>query len=64
MYFGPKLTTEGKIKSLTLQLKAGPRSVLEYRYVLKPNEYMLILQSVLKGCPKVVNTAKPLDLEW
>ncbi len=40
MYFEPKLTTEGKNQVLTLQLKAGPDQFLEYRYVLKPNEYM------------------------
>jgi YidC/Oxa1 family membrane protein insertase len=64
MYFEPKLTTEGKNQVLTLQLKAGPDQFLEYRYVLKPNEYMLDFAIRSQGLEKVVNTAKPLDLEW
>lgn len=64
MYFEPKLTTVGKNQVLTLQLKAGPDQFLEYRYVLKPNEYMLDFAIRSQGLEKVVNTAKPLDLEW
>jgi YidC/Oxa1 family membrane protein insertase len=64
MYFEPKLTTEGKNQVLTLQLKAGPDQFLEYRYVLKPNEYMLDFGIRSQGLEKVVNTSKPLDLEW
>lgn len=64
LYFEPKLTTEGKNQVLTLQLKAGPDQYLEYRYVLKPNEYMLDFAIRSQGLEKVVNTSKPLDLEW
>lgn len=64
MYFEPKLTTEGKNQVLTMQLKAGPVQFLEYRYVLKPNEYMLDFAVRSQGLEKVVNTSKPLDLEW
>lgn len=64
MYFEPKLTTEGKNQVLTMQLKAGPDQFLEYRYVLKPNEYMLDFAVRSQGLEKVVNTSKPLDLEW
>ena len=64
MYFEPKVTTEGKNQVLTLQLKAGPDQFLEYRYVLKPNEYMLDFAIRSQGLEKIVNTSKPLDLEW
>ena len=64
MYFEPKLTIEGKNQVLTLQLKAGPDQFLEYRYVLKPNEYMLDFAIRSQGLEKVVDTSKPLDLEW
>ena len=64
MFFEPKLTTEGKNQVLTLQLKAGPDQFLEYRYVLKPNEYMLDFGIRSQGLEKIVNTSKPLDLEW
>jgi len=64
MYFEPKVTTEGKNQVLTMQLKAGPDQFLEYRYVLKPNEYMLDFAIRSQGLEKVVDTSKPLDLEW
>lgn len=64
LYFEPKVTTEGKNQVLTMQLKAGPDQFLEYRYVLKPNEYMLDFAIRSQGLEKVVNTSKPLDLEW
>lgn len=64
MYFEPKLITEGKNQVLTLQLKAGPDQFLEYRYVLKPNDYMLDFTIRSQGLEKLINTSKPLDLEW
>ena len=64
MYFEPKLTKEGENQVLTMQLKAGPDQFLEYRYVLKPNEYMLDFGIRSQGLDKVLNTSKPLDLEW
>jgi len=64
LYFEPKLTTEGKNQVVTLQLKAGPDQFLEYRYVLKPNEYMLDFGIRSQGLEKVINTSKPLNLEW
>lgn len=64
MYFEPKLTKEGENQVLTMQLKAGPDQFLEYRYVLKPNEYMLDFGIRSQGLEKFVNTSKPLDLEW
>jgi YidC/Oxa1 family membrane protein insertase len=46
-----------------MRLKAGPDSYLEYKYVLKANDYMLVdIQS--QGLNKVLNAAKPLNLEW
>lgn len=64
LYFEPKLTKEGENQVLTMQLKAGPNQFLEYRYVLKPNEYMLDFAIRSQGLENVVNTSKPLDLEW
>ena len=64
MFFEPKLSKEGENQVLTMQLKAGPEQFLEYRYVLKPNDYMLDFGIRSQGLEKVINTSKPLDLEW
>ncbi|BCY29553.1 membrane protein insertase YidC [Flavobacterium okayamense] len=64
LFFEPKYSTEGENQVLTMQLKAGPNQFLEYRYVLKPGEYMLDFSIRSQGLENVVNTSKPLDLEW
>jgi YidC/Oxa1 family membrane protein insertase len=64
MYFEPKLSTEGENQVLTMQLKAGPNQFLEYRYVLKPKEYMLDFAIRSQGLENVINPSKPIDLDW
>ena len=64
LFFEPKVSKEGENQVLTMQLKAGPNQFLEYRYVLKPGEYMLDFSIRSQGLENVVNTSKPLDLEW
>ena len=64
LFFEPKLTKEGENQVLTMQLKAGPTQFLEYRYVLKPGEYMLDFSIRSQGLENVINTSKPVNLEW
>jgi len=64
LFFEPTLTKEGQNQVLTMRLKSSASSFLEYRYVLKPNEYMLDFSIRTQGMNSVLNTSKPLDLEW
>jgi YidC/Oxa1 family membrane protein insertase len=64
LFFEPTLTKEGENQVLTMRLKAGESQYLEYRYVLKPNDYMLDFAIRSQGLNNVINTAKPIDLEW
>ncbi len=64
LYFEPTLTQSGGNQVLTMRLKAGPDQYLEYKYVLKDNDYMMDFDVTSRGLSKVLNTAKPLDLEW
>ena len=64
LYFEPSLTKEGGNEVLTMRLKAGANQFLEYRYVLKPNDYMLDFSIRTQGLAQVVDTSKPMDLEW
>lgn len=64
LFFEPTLTKEGQNQVLTMRLKSSSASFLEYRYVLKPNEYMLDFSVRSQGLNTVLNTSKPLDLEW
>lgn len=64
MYFEPSKTKEGENEVLTMRLKAGPNQFLEYRYVLKPNDFMLDFSIRSQGLSQIVDTSKPMDLEW
>ena len=64
LFFEPSLTKVGENQILTMRLKAGENEYLEYKYVLKPNEYMVGFDVRSQGLNKVLNTSKPLDLEW
>jgi len=64
LYFEPTVTKEGANDVVTMRLKAGANQFLEYRYVLKPKEYMMDFAIRSQGLSSVVNTAKPLDMEW
>lgn len=64
MYFEPVKTMEGENQVLTMRLKAGENQFLEYRYVLKPNDFMLDFSIRSQGLAQVVDTSKPADLEW
>lgn len=64
MFFEPVLTKSGEDQLLTMRLKAGPNEFLEYKYLLKADNYMLDFDITSQGLSKVLNTSKPLDLEW
>ena len=64
LYFEPTLTKVGADQILSMKLKAGANEFLEYKYILKPNEYMIGFDIRSQGLNKALNTAKPLDLEW
>ena len=64
LFFEPTLTKIGADQVLSMKLKAGANEFLEYKYILKPNDYMIGFDIRSQGLNKVLNTAKPLDLEW
>src|SRR5690606_18260062 len=64
MMFEPTLTKEGENQVLTLRLKSDDSKYLEYRYVLKPNDYMMDFSIRTQGLSSVLNTSEPLKLNW
>jgi YidC/Oxa1 family membrane protein insertase len=64
LFFEPTLTKVGQNQILSMKLKAGANEFLEYRYVLKPNDYMVDFDLRSQGLNKVLNTSKPVDLQW
>ena len=64
LFFEPTVTKVGNDQIVSMRLKAGANEYLEYKYVLKPNDYMIDFDVRSQGLNQVLNTAKPLDLEW
>ncbi|MGQ7946893.1 membrane protein insertase YidC [Flavobacterium sp. WC2509] len=64
LYFEPTLSKVGADQILSMKLKAGANEFLEYKYILKPNDYMVGFDIRSQGLNKVLNTAKPMDLQW
>ena len=64
LFFEPTLTTAGANKILSMKLKAGANEFLEYKYVLAPNQYLVDFDIRSQGLNAVLNTAKPIDLQW
>lgn len=64
LLFEPVFAQEGENQVLTLRLKSDENKFLEYRYVLKPNEYMMDFSIRTQGMASVLNTSEPLKLNW
>ena len=64
LFFEPTLTKLGKSQILSMKLKTGANQFLEYKYVLVPNKYLVDFDVRSQGLNTVLNTSKPIDLQW
>ena len=64
LYFEPELSTSGDNKILTMRLKSSDDRFLEYRYELKPDDYMLGFDLRSQGLSQVINSSREINLDW
>ena len=64
LYFEPTLTKNGDNQVLSMKLKVEANRYLEYRYELKPDEYMLDFGIRTQGMDRAINTSQAINLEW
>ncbi|MFD0976161.1 membrane protein insertase YidC [Salinimicrobium gaetbulicola] len=64
MYFEPTVTKNGENTVVSMKLKVSPNEYLEYRYVLKPGDYMMDFSIRSQGLNDVFNSTNPLTLDW
>ncbi|CAD0009008.1 membrane protein insertase YidC [Flavobacterium chungangense] len=64
LFFEPTVTKVGADQILSMRLKAGANEFLEYKYILKPNDYLVGFDVRSQGLNKVLNSSKSLDLQW
>ncbi|WP_372919760.1 membrane protein insertase YidC [Salegentibacter sp.] len=64
LYFEPELSQNGDNQVLSMKLKVSEDEYLEYRYVLKPGEYMLDFSIRSQGLSQVFNPNQNIQLDW
>ena len=64
LYFQPTLTSSGDNQVLSMRLKVSETQFLEYRYELKPDNYMLGFSVRSQGLSSVLNTSQEVQLDW
>src|SRR5690554_6789163 len=64
LYFEPTLSKSGDNTILSMKLKTSENNYLEYRYELKPGDYMLDFAVQTNGLSNVINTSQNAELEW
>ncbi|TVZ15044.1 membrane protein insertase YidC [Maribacter sp. MAR_2009_72] len=64
LYFEPTLSKANGNQILSLKAKTANNQYLEYRYEMKPNEYLVDFQIKTKGLDNVISSNKPIELDW
>ncbi|MGI9532556.1 membrane protein insertase YidC [Lutimonas sp.] len=64
LYFEPSLSKNGDNQVLSMKLKVAADRYLEYRYELKPDDYMLDFAIRTQGMDRAINTSQDINLEW
>lgn len=62
--FQPSVTKNGENTVVSMKLKVSESAFLEYRYELKPKDYMIDFSIKSKGLSGVFNTSQPVTLDW
>ena len=64
LFFEPTISKSGENTVVSMKLKVSEQAFLEYRYELKPNEYMMDFNIRSQGLASVFNASQPVDLDW
>ena len=62
--FIPELTKNGENQVLSMKLKVSETQFLEYRYEMKPDDYMIGFAVRSQGLSSVINSSNPINLDW
>ncbi len=64
LYFEPALSSNGENQVLSMKAKVAPDRYLEYRYEMKPDDYLLDFTIRSQGLNGVFSTSQPVALKW
>ncbi|MFO8145822.1 MAG: membrane protein insertase YidC [Gillisia sp.] len=64
LFFEPTVSKSGENQVVSMKLKVSETEFLEYRYVLKPGEYMMDFSIRSQGLSSVINPSNEIKLDW
>ncbi len=64
MPFEPSMSKNGENQVLSMKLKVDANRFLEYRYEMKPNDYMVDFSVRSQGLDGVIDGTEPIELNW
>ncbi|TLF43091.1 membrane protein insertase YidC [Maribacter aurantiacus] len=64
LFFEPTLTKSGDNQVLSMKAKTSNNQFLEYRYEMKPGEYLVDFTVRTQGLDRILNSSKPVTLDW
>ncbi len=64
LFFEPTVSKNGENQVVSMKLKVSDSQYLEYRYEVKPNDYMIDFAVRSQGLSNVINTSNPVQLDW
>ncbi|QBA63736.1 membrane protein insertase YidC [Muriicola soli] len=64
LFFEPSLSSSGENQLLSMKAKVGPQQFLEYRYEIKPGEYLVGFTLRSQGLNNIFNNSQAVNLNW
>jgi len=64
LYFTPTVSKSGDNTIVSMKLKVSENEFLEYRYELKPDDYMIDFSVKSQGLNDVINSSQAINLDW
>ena len=63
-YFQPTVSKNGENTIVSMKFKVSESKFLEYRYELKPDDYMIDFSVKSQGFGDVINSSQAINLDW
>jgi len=64
LFFEPSMSNDGNNQVLSMKAKVAPNKYLEYRYEMKPNDYLVDFTIRSQDLNGVISSSNPIHLEW
>lgn len=64
LFFEPQLSQNGENQVLSMKAKVSENQFLEYRYEMKPNDYLVDFTVRSQGLNGIINSTQPVNLKW